>query len=452
MLDENFPSYRLQRSTDDPLHTVLFFTHNGSDPAPEYLIKRPPPANSRNQYALALFDAHYSSVIYGEVLVKPEWAQPTLSAAEARAQNGAGAATPVIPDSFSVMLYNPDQSIAVKRLQGGWNKSDFWGFEIPERTFRLPSASQLDQEAPDSQLSELSPKIVFHWKRDSRLSRDMTCYMAGRSVGGKKSKEPDITIAMYKAGKHDGVVSIYEPNMARVEVEDRKGLEVVLLLSAVVVRDLYISPRQDVFNGAGEDRFLPRMGRETAHGRMDPTTSRPCLELWQAEIDAETRRLQAMVAEEERQERERLAREEEEKTRRMLEREEEELRRQRQADVDRETERLRRQFGMPIPGKPSNNPGSPPLPPRQNPNVMPNIPNMSGALNSHPSPCVGPPGYQQPVAQENGRKKFGNPLGVFKSNNPYGNAAAGASMSNFFSGNREDERKKKIKKKQSVHF
>ena len=41
-------------------------------------------------------------------------------------------------------------------------------------------------------------------------------------------------------------LTIYEPNLQRVEMEDPKGLEVVLLLSAVVIKDLYFSPKEQM--------------------------------------------------------------------------------------------------------------------------------------------------------------------------------------------------------------
>lgn len=479
MLDDSFPTYRMHASAEDALQTTLFYTYNGSDPQRAYTLQRPAPASSANQYAVALFDAHYQSVIYGEVLVKPEFQQPTLSAAEIRNQNGSPPNAPITPDSFSVLLYNPDQNIVVKRNAGGWNRADSWGFEIPERTFKLPSASKLDQETGSNDVADQSPKIMFHWKRDGRLNRDMTCYMSGKSVGGKKSKEPDITVAMYRSQKQGDAVCIYEPNMARVEVEDRKGLEVVLLLSAVVVRDLHFAPKQDPFNISGAVPAGRRGSRPLAPSPNDPTLVSGALAdttpspgpthtpparpspasnaAKQAEIDAETRRLKAMVAEEERQRRARLAREEEEKTRRMLQQEEEAQRRRKQAEIDAETERLRREYGVPAP-RPTQ--ASPPLP--QRPFGAPaSTAAMSGALggggwygppvvnNLQPPPpprpnSVGPGPSTQQQQQQNGRNKL----------SPYsGPLGARASAISFFGGGKTDEEKrKKMKKKRSVHF
>lgn len=485
MLDDSFPTYRLASTKEDPLQTTLFYTYNGSDPARAYTLQRPAPSSSANQYAVALFDAQHQSVIYGEVLVKPEFQQPSLSAAELRNQNGSPSNVPITPDSFAVLLYNPDQSIAVKRNAGGWNRADSWGFEIPERSFKLPSASKLDQETGSNEVSDLSPKIMFHWKRDGRLNKDMTCYMSGKSVGGKKSKEPDITVAMYRSEKQGDALSIYEPNMARVEVEDRKGLEVVLLLSAVVVRDLHFAPRHDPFNVSSAGMAPAGGARRGSRPPLAPSPNDPTLvsgalgntppaamnsnAAKQAEIEAETRRLQAMVAEEERQRRERLAREEEEKTRRMLQREEEEAaqRRRRQAEVDAETERLRREYGVQGQWPPPQSSSSPLLP--QRPFESTNAAaTMSGALgtrwygppvvnNLQPPPPPRPnsvgPGPSTQQQQKNGRNKLSPPV-PGGSSGPYaGPSGARVSALSFFGGGKSDEEKrKKMKKKQSVHF
>lgn len=268
--------------------------------------------------------------------------------------------------------------------------------------------------------------------------------------------------------------------MARVEVEDRKGLEVVLLLSAVVVRDLHFAPRQNPFNissiGTAPAGGARRGSRPLAPN--DPTLVSGALgnaappnknAAKQAEIEAETRRLQAMVAEEERQRRERLARQEEEQTRRMLQREQEEeaQRRWRQAEVDAETERLRREYGVQgqwPPPQPSSS---------QRPSEATNAATtMSGALgalgtrwygppvvnNLQPPPpprpsSAGPAPSSQQQPQRNGRNKLSPPV-PGGSSGPYaGPSGARVSALSFFGGGKSDEEKrKKMKKKQSVHF
>lgn len=466
MLDENLPTYRLQPSSDNPLHTLLYFTHNGSESSAEYLLKRPDRTTARNQYALGLLDVHYPSVVYAEVLVKPEWTQPSLSAAEVRA-NGATSPVPLTPDSFAISLYNPDQAVVVRHRPGSWNKSEAWELEVPERSFKLPSASRIDQDSSGTQIVDLTPKVVFRWKRDGRLSKDMTCYMSGRSVGGKKSKEPDITVAMFRAGKNEGIVTIYEPNMARVEVEDRKGLEMSFILSAEVIRDLYLVPRQDPFNAAAAPvqthvkNSNPRAAAPStsqmafasgALGDMPPSpppvsSAPPGRDpRQQAGIDAETKRLQAMVAEESRKTRERERRdlEEQKRIKAMLEQEDKE-RRKREAEVERETERLRKEYGVQAPNASAS---SPPLPPRHNQQPLhPPGGGWYGAPGGHSPPpnSVGP----RPEQNAGGRRKTSNPLGV-SMQAPYG-GPAGASASGFFHRSEEDK-KKKVQKKRSVHF
>ncbi|PWI77022.1 hypothetical protein PCL_04216 [Purpureocillium lilacinum] len=484
MLDENLPTYRLQPSSDNPLQTVLYFTHNGSEPSPEYLLKRPSAPEARNKYALGLLDAHYPSVVYAEVLVEPSWTQPTLSAAEIRANGGSTSPVPLTPDSFAVSLYNPDQAVVVRHRPGSWGKSDAWDFEVPERSFRLPSASRIDREGADgaAQGADLTPKVVFRWKRDGRLSKDMTCYMSGRSVGGKKNKEPDITVAMFRAGKNEGMVTIYEPNMARVDVEDRKGLEVAFILSAEVIRDLYLVPRHNPFNaasvGAGPTHVNgtrkssnPQAASSSqlafvsgALGDAPPSTGvRPVSTSpppprrdarQQAEIEAETKRLQAMVAEEGRKAREREKRdlEEQKRIKKMLEQEDKE-RRRREAEVEKETERLRKEYGVPAPGPAQST--SPALPPRPNPGQFyPPTAGWYGPMSgpAPPQPArpnsVGPP--PRPDQYQGGRKKpSGSGLGSLMPG-PYG-GPAGASVSGYFHRSDEDKRKK-VQKKRSVHF
>lgn len=510
VLDDNLPIYRFKTSSGDPLTSLLYYTHMGSEPTADYILKRPPPAQSPNRYAVGLFDVQYASVLYAETLINPEWSQPTLSAAEVRAAGGTPPAVPVTPQSFAVSLYNPDQTVVVRRENSSsWSK-DAWEFEMPEKSFKMPSASRIDQDDPGPAVADLIPRVNFRWKRDSRMSRDMTCYMSGKTIGGQKNKEPDITVALFKGGKTEGAVAIYEPNMARVEVEDRKGLEVVLLLSAEIIRDLYLAPRQDPFNTAGvAPPPLPSNagGRTTTSGSPDPhkplpkqptmpvasgavmsgamadakpsSSSQPPKAAVdprrQADVDAEKRRVQALVEQEKEKtrEREKRDREEQERIKKMLEREEREEKERRQREVEQETERLRKEYGVQSGSddhrRRPRSPTSPSLPPRPM-----NGPVMSGGgsgLNTSSAP-VQPPRPQRPQSvgpatpsssdhvynQPNGgggsgggrRQKFGQ----FLQSSPYAGPAA-ASVSGFFGGgqsSKEEEKRKKAKKKRSVHF
>lgn len=395
MLDENLPTFRLKPSSDNPHSSLYYFTQNGSDPAAEYLFRRADPAvpASRNKYAIALCDPYNAGVVYGEVMIEPQWSQPTLSAAEVRAQTQAGAppaaVMPLVPDMFTVQLYNPDQAVTVKMVTGSWGKSDTWEFDLPVQTFRTPTTSELDREQQDTSPAapELIPRVMFRWKKDSRLSKDMTCYMSGTRLGARKNKEPDITVALFKAAR-ESVLTVYQPNLHRVEVEDRKGLELVMLLSSEVIKDLWVAPKPDVFNVQGGGGPTPNGNKgknsrpvgtsppaaggvpamsgalanappsqpppSTAHN--NPPGAGPASN---PQIDAETRRLQAMLEREQR-ERDEAERAEQERIAKMIEDEEKE-RRRREAEIAQETERLRQMYGVEGQQLPSDRP---PLPPR----------------------------------------------------------------------------------------
>ncbi|KAK3904237.1 hypothetical protein C8A05DRAFT_31967 [Staphylotrichum tortipilum] len=406
MLDENLPTFRLKPSSDNPLSSILYFSQNGSEPAAEYLFRRADPAlpASRSKYVVALTDPYNAGVVYAEVTLEPEWSQPTLSGAELRAQAQAGAppapAVATVPDSFTVQLYNPDQAVTVKMVAGSWNKSDTWEFELPVQTFRAPTTSEIDKEQQSTgpAAADLIPRVMFRWKRDGLLSKDMTCYMTGTRLGSRKNKEPDITIGLFKASR-ESILTVYQPNLHRVEVEDRKGLELVLLLGAEAIKDLWLVPRSDLFNLQGSSGPIangnkrknsrpaatssapppaPAAGPTVMSGALSnvapaPPASAPAKAngagapppQTKPDIDAETRRLQAMVEREQREQRERekADRAEQKRIKKMIEDEERE-RRRREAEVAKETDRLRKVYGVEGQQLPSDRP---PLPPRSTP-------------------------------------------------------------------------------------
>ncbi|KKA27886.1 hypothetical protein TD95_004268 [Thielaviopsis punctulata] len=392
MLDENLPTFRGRQSTENPLNTLFSFTQAGSDPTPEFLLRRPDPTQpeSKNKYAIALSDPILHDVIYAEVLVEPEWRQ---NAATDGASGGTSEPSP--PDAINIQLYNPDQTVVLRQVPGSWGRGGSWDFELPTTSFKKPTASQIDRESePGPAARDLVPRLTFRWKRE-RLSRSLTCYLVGKSadLDGKKShKEPDITVALAEHGKHGvSAMAVYEPNMRRVEIEDRRGLEMVLLMSSEIIRDLFISSK-DPYNLDGHGRRKSKTARSGASASNSPTKkpaasssssstatttaatstgatmSGAAMAMHSspprrkpvpgsgsdsvspspqrlrekqsaAEIDAETARLKAMVEREERERREIEALE------RQQREEAERLRREREAEVARETERLRKLYG-----------------------------------------------------------------------------------------------------------
>lgn len=345
-------------------HSSLLFSQYGNDFEPAYSLRHldPDQLASKNRYAVALYDAHNPDVLFAEVLLIPDWTSPTLSQEEIRKNGGVPPAPePILPLEFTIQLYNPDQQIVVKHKPASLTSMATWEFEMPMESFRTPSHSKLDRSMNDPTISEITPKLALKWKKDSRLSKDLGCYLSGRAMnpdGSKnKNKEPDITIAILKNLKE---VTMYEPNMARVEIEDLKGFEVTLLLGAVVIRDVYFSAMKETFNlqsgrkGSATSPINTNVGPVGAtpqysgraigspsqrDNRVPPTDPRS-----QWEIDFETERLRREAAEEERQIRNREEAEQRQ-IKKMLEEEEKERRRQ-QAEIDKETERLRKMYGQ----------------------------------------------------------------------------------------------------------
>ncbi|KAI9808884.1 MAG: hypothetical protein M1827_007159 [Pycnora praestabilis] len=407
MLDENLPTFFLKVSGEsaEPLTTV-YLTQHGSEPEPAYTLRQPDPnlPGSKNCYALAIFDSYNPDVLFAEVLVRPGWTQPTLSPDEIR-RNGGIPPPPqaILPVEFTIQLYNPDQQIIVKQRPGSWGASPHWGFEMPQRTFRQPSQSSLDRSQSDPAVAETTPKINFMWKRESKLSKVLICSLTGKSTNPdgtrKKNKEPDITVALFKSLRE---MTIYEPNMHRVEVEDAKGLEVVMLLGGAVIRDIYFKNIKEAFNitdiprrdsvernpierksgssprlpticqGVVTPQPPPRNPTQQPHPRANDQDSsypyvsaedRQCQKVprietsnprSQWEIDAETVRLNKQLEHEKRQrertsqaqrrDRDRAEQAELKRVKKMVEAEEK-IERSRQAEVAKETERLRRLYG-----------------------------------------------------------------------------------------------------------
>jgi hypothetical protein len=189
--------------------------------------------------------------LFGEVLAKPGWTHPTLSQEEIRKNGGVPPPPqPIYPTEFAIQLYNPDTQVIVKQQTAKWSTTTSWEFSIPQITFRMPSNSDLDRTQTDPGADANTPRVNFAWRKEGRLGKDMTCYMTGKSTDptgkkAKKSKEPDIAVALFSGMKE---LTIMEPNLYRIEIEDYKGLEVALLLGGAVIRDLFFSDATEQFH------------------------------------------------------------------------------------------------------------------------------------------------------------------------------------------------------------
>lgn len=283
---------------------------------------------------------------------------------------------------------------------------------MPQQSFRKPSTSALDRTQNDPTASETTPKLGFKWKKDGKLSKDYVCTLSGKSTnpdGSKRrNREPDITIALFR---HFKEITIYESNLSRVEMEDLKGLEVVLLLGAIVIREVFSSTIREAFNitetpsrrsstehnstaaslsHSSNPDLPPRRHRHSSlpsdpgpplpgSARPPPTDPRS-----QWELDLETARLRKEV-EAERRERRRADHAETKRVKRMLE-EEERKAREKQKEIDRETERLKKVYGKeqkqslqqlgqrPVPQPPSRSQHQHPLPATSYPPAPPHRP------------------------------------------------------------------------------
>lgn len=467
MLDENLPStshashvtLHLSHSTSIVTHILtrpafflkpnssqqkclwtVYFCQHGNDPEPAYSLRYPDPASSssKNRYAAALCDPYVPDVVYGEVLIKPEWTQPTLSADVIR-QNGGNTPPPepILPSRFTVQLYNPDQQITIHYKHKTWNTPASWEFDMPQHTFRQPSASTLDHASNDPARADITPKLRFSWRKDSKFSKDLTCLLSGKttsmSEGKTKNKEPDITVSIFRALRE---LTLYEPNLYRVEMEDFKGLEVVLLLGAIAIRDVYFTSIKDAFHVTNEPVKLVKPTQTAAVGKNSkpqpqqppaasgalnansntsgppgapprPTVTIPERETRPPPQEQRLQHPQDIEAEKARRRRNQEAKNQEEarRTKKLLEAEEKE-RRKRQEEIDKETRRLQKIYGreeqqvrQPKP-RPPPRPGNPSFPPRPTGPTAQQYHRYHHPTPSAPSRPSGPSPYLQLPGQD----------------------------------------------------
>jgi hypothetical protein len=275
----------------------------------------------------------------------------------------------LLPAEFTLNLYNPDSSVRVE-LKHSTLRGNYWEFSLPKRSFMFPTSSQLDAGyAPP-----VSERMVFRWRKEggvlSRQQLRCTLVSPGHLPGarGKEKKagatEPDITLCMYSGvGEKNGrgELVVYESNFRRVDIEDLKGLEMILVLGARVVNDIWFcataisfnthaiskkksfssstmllppTPPVSPSNGLLQAGTFPRGHHQQQQFRPTPSPEKqppprpPPPPLPRRDAEAERRRIQA----------------EQDNIRRMLVQEEERERERRRERVEAETVQLRREY------------------------------------------------------------------------------------------------------------
>ncbi|EPS43745.1 hypothetical protein H072_2252 [Dactylellina haptotyla CBS 200.50] len=385
--DEVLPRFQIRASADgDGFHQTILHSHNFQPAEPAYFKTR---SKHPDEYSIALLDAYIPDILFAQVVARPTISTPSLSLDEIRRQNNGGAPvlpTITLPTEFTIQLYNPESQVVVRQRTSKWTGS-YWEFTLPRHSFRQPTGSRLDAEVARNSALPPSDVSTFRWRKDggvvSKTSLRCTMLSSAATSGDKNAKkkggaEPDITVAIMDKFKD---VTIYEPSLHRVDVEDKKGLELVLVLTASVIADIYFMPPSSTFNIAVQaatkpssspnvrpQRPMPTLipgaagdGRRRSNSispispsggtlLKTPTPPNNAHTVVNNHVLQDTAALQRQQVIEERrraEEEKKRAREtakEEERIRKMLQQEDKD-RKRREAQVAAETEKVRKQFG-----------------------------------------------------------------------------------------------------------
>ncbi|KAL2012134.1 hypothetical protein VTN00DRAFT_4852 [Thermoascus crustaceus] len=362
---------------DDKHLSTLYFCQHGNEPEPAYSLRHADPSNPafKNRYAVALYDPYVPDILFGEVLIIPEWTQPTLSQ-EAIRQNGGipPPPEPMLPTKFTIQLYNPDQQVVVRYKHKTWNSPASWDFEMPQRTFRQPSSSTLDRTQSDPAASDITPKLKFSWRKDGKLSKDLACYLSGTrgSADAWSCGHPRCFFGQLREA-----FNVSDPPNGVAAAGGRKPTPPQQSTAQAPAKNS---------NSPTSRPLPPRITIPQRETRPPP----PADPRTQWEIDAENARLRQQQ-EAEARERKKRAEEEERKTKKLLEAEQKAARRK-QAEVDKETERLKRIYGREEQQIRQQQASRPPMPPR--PTIL-----QQPHPNSYHHPRPHPHHHNAPVPQ-----------------------------------------------------
>ncbi|KAF8246544.1 hypothetical protein K440DRAFT_631056 [Wilcoxina mikolae CBS 423.85] len=258
-LDENFPTYHFtyaDSKSPSPTTTHITFTANGSPSQQLYTLSRA--SSPANTYTISLLDAHFPSITYATLTTTLTFAPSTDSAPRV-----------VLPKDFTLHLFAPDSSIAFTHHHSALRGS-YWEFSLPKHSFPPPSNSALDA----TYTPPVTDTLRFRWRKEGGvLSRSqLKCSL----VSG--NDEPDIALAMYagvgdKAGR--GELVVYESNFRRVEMEDLRGLEMVMLLGARIINDVWFLPTAMIFNAPDVGGKQRGRGASAGAATNNPTAAPP---------------------------------------------------------------------------------------------------------------------------------------------------------------------------------
>ncbi|KAH8154001.1 uncharacterized protein LAJ45_01768 [Morchella importuna] len=479
-LDINLPTFHLAPRPREPFVTTLSYSSNGSSPQATYV--KTISTEEQNAYNTTLHDAFVPDILYASINARPE-----IHPSSATSPGGTPADPKVLlPSEFAISLFNPDSTTILEHHHSAL-RGTYWEFSLPKTSFLPPTSSKLDAASAAAAIAHL-PRATFRWRKEGGIMTrpQLRCSLVspanlpsipGTASASKKAgaNEPDIPIAMFLGlGEKKGIgeITIIQSNLKRVEVEDLKGLEVVLLLSAMAIGDIWFQSTNQMFNlnppirgsangtarrknsmplaaatptiavSAPEPRSPPTTSPQ--HGKPPPNDASFAARFQQQQQSHQRRHSTPMdadaeysrrVQEEEKRKR-RIAEKEQEEIRKMLAEEESRERRKREEDINRETERLKRIYEAEraeYMARGARNAAQPQRVSSQQRNQRPPVVGGSGGMMM-PPPQGGRGGAANDEKKLGSRKSF---LGL-----KFGSSSS----------SKEEEKKKKLSKKGSSMF
>lgn len=158
-------------------------------------------------------------------------------------------------------------------------RGNYYEFTLPKRSFVTPSNAGIDAYYRPPETGD-EERLTFRWRKEGgALSRkQLRCSLVspGNLPNSKKKQgagEPDVTVAIFEGlgdKKGAGELVMMEGGLKRVECEDIKGLEMVLVMGARIINDVYFCNTQRIFEM--DLAALQREGPQRRRLMMSPPT------------------------------------------------------------------------------------------------------------------------------------------------------------------------------------